>query len=68
VLVDFGRVEPLVSIEWLTSYGNALLAFWQDVTITSDCPTGYFEVKTYDFNAGGTPVASENVSFYFAIE
>jgi hypothetical protein len=48
--------------------GNALLAFWQDTATFSDCPGGALEVRTFDFNAGGSPVASGRVSFNLVIK
>lgn len=67
-VLNLSKIYPMVSIEWGTSDGFALLAYWRDVASTSDCASGELEVQTYDFNAGGYPVASGNVSFSFIIE
>ena len=67
VSVNFSTVEPLVSIEWSESNGFALLAYWENVAVYTDCPTGYFEVRTYDFNEGGYPVVSSNVAFNLVV-
>ena len=63
ITVDFSQDEPQVSIEWGYSSGFALQAYWIDVSVYTDCPSGYLEVTTYDFNAGGYPVLSDNVAF-----
>jgi hypothetical protein len=68
VALNFSKIYPLLSIEWGTSDGFALLAYWRDIASSSDCPAGELEIQTYDFNAGGYPVASGNVSFSFVIE
>jgi len=58
----------LVSIEWGESSGNALLAFWRDTRLSTDCGSGQLEVQTFDFDAGGAPVASQRVAFDLVIE
>jgi hypothetical protein len=69
VSLNLKKIYPLVSIEWGNSSGNALLAFWRDTTLSSgDCGAGVLEVQTFDFNAGGAPVPSNNVAFDFVIE
>ena len=66
--VNLKKDEPLVSVEWARSFGYALEAYWIDVNDYSDCPDGYLEVTTYDFNAGGYPVLSDEVAFNLVIE
>jgi len=68
VAINTAKDYPLVSIEWGSSLGSALLAFWRDVQTFTDCPAGALEVQTFDFNAGGSPVASGNVAFDLVIE
>lgn len=68
VSLNISKIYPLVSIEWGNSSGNALLAFWRDTSQSSDCSAGELEVQTFDFNAGGTPVASQSVAFDLVIE
>ena len=68
VLVNLTKDYPMVSIEWGSSLGEALLAFWQNVAVFTDCPAGALEVQTWDFNGGGSPVPSANVAFDFIIE
>jgi hypothetical protein len=63
VAVNAATVYPMLSIEWGDSSGFALLAYWKDTTIFTDCSAGQLEVTTYDFNAGGTPVLSQKVAF-----
>jgi hypothetical protein len=52
---------PSVTVEWGFSAGNALLAYLEQQA--SDCGAGQVEVRTFDFNSGGAPVASVNVAF-----
>jgi len=66
IAINTAKDYPVVSIEWGTSLGYALLAYWYGSA--ADCPTGALEVQTYDFNAGGYPVVSANVSFDLLIE
>ena len=61
-----GKIYPLVSVEWNTSLGNSLLAFWK--VGATDCASGWFEVTTYDFKGVGTAILSDNVSFDFVID
>jgi hypothetical protein len=68
VSLNRSKIYPLVSIEWGESSGNALLAFWRDTRLGTDCGSGQLEVQTFDFNAGGYPVASQNVAFDLVIE
>jgi hypothetical protein len=68
VPLNLKRIYPLVSIEWGYSLGSALLAFWRDTTNSTDCPSGWLEVQTFDFNTGGAPVATQGVAFDLVIE
>jgi|HubBroStandDraft_1064217.scaffolds.fasta_scaffold12033_2 hypothetical protein len=68
VSVNVEKDYPLVSIEWGYSAGAALMAYWIDVSAYTNCPSGYLEVITYDFNAGGYPVLSSNVAWDLVIE
>lgn len=61
-----GDNYPTVDIEWDTSLGFGLWAYWKDATIFSDCPSGYQEVTTYDLESG-TAVLTDNVSFDWAL-
>lgn len=69
VSLNISKIYPLVSIEWGESSGNALMAFWRDTSIDNfDCGAGLLEVQTFDFNGGGSPVASQSVAFDLVIE
>ena len=68
VSLNLKDIFPLVSIEWGESSGNSLLAFWRDTSIESDCKSGWLEVQTFDFNAGGAPVESNEVAFDLVIQ
>ena len=68
IAVDLAQVTPQVSVDWNMSAGNALLAFTKDTSAFTNCPAGDLEVTTYDFNAGGAPVLSNNVAFNFVLE
>jgi hypothetical protein len=67
VALNFKHIYPLVSVEWGDSLGNALLAFWRDTTLGTDCPAGWLEVQTFDFGSGSA-VASQDVAFDLVIE
>jgi hypothetical protein len=69
VSLNLAKIYPLVSVEWGESSGNALLAFWRDTSIDNvDCGAGKLEVQTFDFNGGGSPIASQSVAFDLVIE
>jgi hypothetical protein len=68
VPLNLKAIEPTVSIEWGYSSGYALLAYWIDTSVYTNCSTGELEVTTYDFNAGGYPVISSNVAFNLVIK
>jgi hypothetical protein len=61
--LNLAKIFPLVSIEWSTSFGEALQAFWVDTTVFSDCPAGNLEVQTWDISTGTAPVITSNVAF-----
>lgn len=67
VTLDFTKIQPLLSIEWGSSLGSSLLAYWRDPATAFDCPGGSLEVQTYDFNSGGAAVPSTQVSFNLVI-
>ena len=56
---------PVVTVEWGTSAGSNLSAYWEEGT--HDCAAGQFEVRTYIFAAGGNNVESNNVAFTIAV-
>jgi hypothetical protein len=67
--MDVTKIYPQVTVEWGWSHGNSLLAFYRDVsTHPWNCPAGQIEIDTFDFNAGGTPVPSQNVAFVLVVE
>ena len=49
------------SVEWGASLGFDLLAY--ALRTPFQCPAGSFEVRTYQFAAGGTPVLSNQIEF-----
>jgi hypothetical protein len=55
----------IVTVEWGASSGFDLLAYWYKGAGT--CAVGQFEVRTYDFAAGGAPVLSNDVEFLVVI-
>jgi hypothetical protein len=61
--LNLAKIYPLVSIEWSTSFGESLQAFWVDTSAFSDCPAGNLEVQTWDISTGTAPVITSNVSF-----
>jgi len=59
---------PSVSVEWGTSSGNNLAAYWESQDFGgNDCPAGQFEVQTYTFTAGGDNTLSDNVGFTIVV-
>ena len=67
VSLNLAKIYPMVSIEWGSSSGSALLAYWRDTNSSTNCPAGALEVQTFDFNSG-TVEASGNVAFDLIIE
>ncbi|HVZ90109.1 MAG TPA: hypothetical protein VG843_00545 [Rhizomicrobium sp.] len=67
VSVDTTQDYPLVSIEWDSSFGSALFAYWKDPNVFSDCPSGYQEVTTYEADDGIPVTLTDNVAFDFMI-
>ncbi len=55
----------IVNVEWGQSLGFDLLAYW--VQTPFQCAAGQYEIRTYQFAAGGTPVLSNNVQFLVVI-
>ncbi len=62
--LDLAKVVPTVSVEYGYSGGGpAALAFYYDISqFGGDCPEGYLEVLTFNFD-GGTPVPANSVAF-----
>jgi len=59
---------PSVSVEWGTSSGNNLSAYWESATGGPyDCAAGQFEVETFTFTAGGNNTSSNNVGFTIVV-
>jgi hypothetical protein len=61
---NVAKAVPAVTVEWGYSSGNALLAYYE--TGVYDCPTGYIEVRTYNFGSG-TPVLEDSVAFTIVV-
>jgi hypothetical protein len=61
--VNLSHLFPNVTVEYNYSVATAMLAYFRDVDAFSNCPFGYLEVDTYDFDAGGAPVLSNKVAF-----
>jgi hypothetical protein len=59
------KAEPVVTVEWGSSLGNSLLAFWEQGA--EDCNAGDIEVRTFDFSSGPA-VAAQNVAFNVFVE
>ena len=56
---------PIVTIEWSNSLGFDLLAYWDKGH--GNCTAAQYQVRTYDFPAGGSPVLSNDISFLVTI-
>jgi len=56
-----GAIVPAVSVDWSTSTGSSLLAFYR--SSGDGCPSGNIEVVTYVFSAGADPALSDSVGF-----
>jgi len=67
IAVDVSQDTPQTGIEWATSLGFGLWAYWVDVNSFTECPSGYLEVKTYDLESGNA-VASDNIAFNMVLE
>jgi hypothetical protein len=63
-----GVVFPVVSTEWSTSTALVFSTFWVDTSYYSDCPTGDYEVRTYDTSTPSAPVPTSGASFDFVIQ
>lgn len=59
----------VATVEWGHSSGFDLLAYWWDTMPSGsfDCPANNWEVRTYDFAAGGSPVLSDDVAFILTV-
>lgn len=64
--ISIGRIVPSVTVEWGWSFGNDLVAYYfsNEPTAFTDCPSGYIEVRTYDF-AGNL---SNRVAFTIVVD
>lgn len=64
--ISVGRIVPAVSVEWGWSSGNDLVAYYfsNEPSFFTDCPAGYIEVRTYDFD--GNP--SDRVAFTIVVD
>lgn len=58
--VDVNTLVPIVGVDWSTSSGNSLLAYYRSSGI--GCPTNQIGVLTYNFSSGAT-VLSDAVGF-----
>ena len=67
VSVDTTQDYPMTGIEWDSSFGFGLFAYWKDNNVFSDCPSGYQEVTTYEVDDGVPPTLTDNVAFDFMI-
>jgi hypothetical protein len=65
--VDLAGVYPQLTTEWTLSSGNSGLAYWRNSALTSTCPVGHIEVRTFDFNGGGAAVASDKVAWVLVV-
>ncbi len=63
--IKVATLVPSVSVDWSTSSGNGLLAFYR--SSGSGCPTNNISVVTYAFLGGADPVLSDAVGFTVAI-
>jgi hypothetical protein len=57
---DVGRAVPVLSVDWSTSLGDALMAQWRSTGV--GCPSGWFAVLTFDGEDGSFDL-SDGVSF-----
>ena len=49
--INIARIVPSVTVEWGWSSGNNLVAYYfsNEPGFFTDCPSGYIEVRTYNF-------------------
>lgn len=64
--IDLATASVLVTVKWNGSIGNDLLAFWSSSDAFA-CAPGELEIRTFDFEAGGPPVPSDDVGFVVLI-
>lgn len=55
----------IATVEWGASSGFDLLVYWN--RFGGACTLGQYEFRTYDFQAGGAPVLSNDVEFLVVI-
>lgn len=55
-VLNVAAIVPSVTVEWGTSLGNDLLAFWRDGVFS--CPFGSIEVRTYNLTGSLNPRVS----------
>ena len=55
-----------LTVDWGTSLGSDLLAYWVKLTPFAPCAAGQFQVRTYNF-PGGAAALTNNVSFVIEI-
>jgi hypothetical protein len=68
VQLNLLRIFPQVTVERSLSVGYAFWAYWVDTTnFTLNCPDGYLEVITEEWN-GGSPAPSNSVGFSLFIQ
>jgi hypothetical protein len=61
---NVGTAVPVLSVDWSTSVGDALMAHWRSSLV--GCPTGWFAVLTF-VGEDGTFDQSDGVSFTFVV-
>ena len=61
---NVNKAVPVLSIDWSSSLGDALMAQWRSTGI--GCPAGQFAVLTFD-GEDGTFDLSDSVSFTFVV-
>ncbi len=59
-----GKAVPVLSVDWSTSLGDALMAHWRSAGV--GCPSGWFAVLTFDGEDGSFDL-SNGVSFTFVV-
>jgi len=61
---DVAKIVPSVSVDWSTSLGSDLSAYWR--SSGGGCPAGNISVVTY-VPVSGTPTLSNNVGFMLVV-
>ena len=58
-VLNVAAIVPSVTVEWGTSSGSDLLAFWRNGVFS--CPFGTIEVRTYDLASNLSPRVSFSI-------